>query len=562
MSFIVSLLYNVDMYIRRISRKNKNGTVTSYVQLAHNERNPKTGNPQAKVLYHFGREDEVDVEGLRRLASSISRFVGDVPAGDDAQESTQLTLFDSKAFGAGDLLNSLWHELGIDKAISGRLADRKYEAPMERVLFAMVANRALSPSSKLAIEDWVGSEVALPGIEQFEVHQGYRAMDFLMESNEDIQREVYESVADLLNLEVDLLFFDTTSSYFEMDGEPDDDSIKQRGYSKDHRPDLAQVVIGFAVTRDGIPVRCWVWPGNTSDVSVIPEVKKDLIGWRLGRVITVVDRGFNSDANLRDLQKSGGHYIAGEKMSSGKLSVEDALSRPGRFRTVRDNLEVKEVVVGDGEARIRYVLVRNPDEAKRDALRRESHLERLRAQLAKLKELDGEAHTKAHCALQTHPTYKRLLKADKRGNLRVDAQAVKEMERLDGKYLIRTSDDTLSAEDVALGYKQLWQVEAAFRSLKQTMELRPMYHRKDERIRAHVLLCWLALLLIRVAENRTKQTWRDIRNAMNEMHLVTYTSGKGRVRQRTTVTSKQSEILQALGYEHPPLIHEISTQKP
>lgn len=327
---------------------------------------------------------------------------------------------------------------------------------MERVLFAMVANRALAPSSKLAIEEWVAREVALPGVEQFEVHQGYRAMDFLMESDEDIQREVYESVADLLNLEVDLLFFDTTSSYFEMDDDPDEESVRQRGYSKDHRPDLPQIVIGFAVTRDGIPVRCWVWPGDTSDATVIPQVKKDLIGWRLGRVITVVDRGFNSDANLRELQKTGGHYIAGEKMSSGKPSVEDALSRPGRFKTVRDNLEVKEIVVGDGEARVRYVLVRNPDEARRDALRRESHLEKLRTELARLKKLDGEAHTKAHCALQSHPTYKRLLKADKRGDLRIDTQAVKELERLDGKYLIRTSDDTLSAEDVALGYKQLW----------------------------------------------------------------------------------------------------------
>lgn len=341
------------------------------------------------------------------------------------------------------------------------------------------------------MEDWVKDEVALPGVEHFEVHQGYRAMDFLMESDQEIQREVYETVADLLNLEVDLLFFDTTSSYFEMDDKPEEDSINQRGYSKDHRPDLPQVVIGFAVTRDGIPVRCWVWPGNTSDMSVIPQVKHGLIGWRLGRVITVVDRGFNSDTNLRELQKTGGHYFAGEKMLSGKQTVEDALARPGRFKTVRDNLEVKEVVVGDGEARVRYVFVRNPDEVRRDKLRREAHLTRIEYALSKLRELDGDSHTKAHCALQSHPTHKRFLKADKRGNLRIDSQAVKAAERLDGKYLIRISDDTLSAEDVALGYKQLWQVEAAFRCLKQTMELRPIYHRKDERIRAHVLLCWL-----------------------------------------------------------------------
>ncbi|WAH38286.1 transposase [Alicyclobacillus dauci] len=289
-------------------------------------------------------------------------------------------------------------------------------------------------------------------------------------------------------------------------------------------------------------------------------MKKDLIGWRLGRVVTVVDRGFSSEDNLRELQKTGGHYIAGEKMTAGKQKVEDALSRPGRFKTVRDNLEIKEIVVGDGEARVRYVLVRNPDEARRDEFRREAHLKALEAELARLKELDSDAHTKAHCRLQSHPTFKRYLKSDKRGNLAIDQQAVKAMERLDGKYLIRTSDDTLSAEDVALGYKQLWQVEAAFRSLKQTMELRPMYHRKNERIRAHVLLCWLSLLLVRVAENRTCRTWREIRSVMNEMHLITYKAGSGRVRQRTEVTPEQAQILKALGYEHPPLFAEISTE--
>ncbi|GMA62854.1 IS1634 family transposase [Alicyclobacillus fastidiosus] len=547
------------MYIRRISRKNKNGSVTSYVQLAHNERNPKTGNPQAKVLYHFGREDEVDMDGLKRLAASISRFLGDEPVASEPKDSVQLSLLDSKTFGTAYIVDSLWHELGVGQAISKRLAQRKYEAPIERAIFAMVANRALDPSSKLGMEDWVKRDIALPGVENFEVHQGYRAMDFLIESDVDIQREVFETVADLLNLEVDLLFFDTTSSYFEMDDEPEEDSLKQPGYSKDHRPDLPQVVIGFAVTRDGIPVRCWVWPGNTSDMTVIPEVKKDLIGWRLGRVVTVVDRGFSSEDNLRELQKAGGHYIAGEKMTSGKQTVEDAMSRPGRFKTIRDNLEIKEIVVGDGEARVRYVLVRNPDEARRDAFRREAHLKALEAELARLKELDNDAHTKAHCRLQSHPTFKRYLKSDKRGNLTVDHQAVKAMERLDGKYLIRTSDDTLSAEDVALGYKQLWQVEAAFRSLKQTMELRPMYHRKNERIRAHVLLCWLSLLLVRVAENRTSHTWREIRSVMNEMHLVTYKAGSGRVRQRTEVTPEQAQILKALGYEHPPLFSDIST---
>jgi Transposase len=546
------------MYIRQISRKNKNGTTTRYVQLAHNERHPVTGMPQAKVLYHFGRADELDLDGLKRLAASIHRFIGE-PLETPAAKSqpSAVKLLKSQALGGTWLLDQLWKKLGIDQAIKKRLADREFRMPVERAIFAMVANRVLDPGSKLAVEDWVDREVIIPELPAFNVQHGYRAMDFLLESDELIQREVFHSVADLLRLEVDLLFFDTTSTYFETE-ESDEDDFRKTGYSKDHRPDLPQVVIGFAVTRDGIPIRCWVWPGNTSDMSVVPEVKKDLIGWKLGRVITVVDRGFCSEDNLRVLQQSGGHYIAGEKMTSGKPAVEAALAHPGRFKTIRDNLEVKEIVVGNGEARQRYVLVRNPEEARRDAARREAHLARLRAELARLKKLDGEAHTKAHCRLRSHATYKRYLKTDKRGNLRIDPAAVKAMEHLDGKYLLRTSDDTLSTEDVALGYKQLLKVEAAFRTLKQSLELRPVYHRKEERIRAHVLLCWLGLMLVRIIENQTGKTWREVRAAMQTLHLVEYRLDAGKLCQRTELSEEHQAIVSALQIEEPPRIWDIS----
>lgn len=549
--------YHVGMYIRVIRRKNKNGSVTGYVQLAHNYRDPNTGQPKAKVLYTFGREDEIDLEALRRLAQSIHRFVGDeFTAGRGQSEGIQTTLLDSRPMGGAYLLDELWRQLGLDEVLRERLADRKFKAAVERVIFAMVANRALAPSSKLAMEEWVDREVALPGMTELDVWQAYRAMDFLHDVAEDLQYEVFRRVSDLLNLDVDLLFFDTTSTYFETEDESDD-SLRRKGYSKDHRPDLPQVVIGLAVTRDGIPVRCWTWPGNTADMSVVEEVKQDLIGWRLGRVITVVDRGFVSESNLRILQCAGGHYIAGEKMASGKPAVEAALARPGRFRELRPNLKVKEVVVGDGEARVRYVLAFNPEEAKRDEARREAMLRELRMELERLKELQGEAHTKAHCRLASHPTFKRYLKQDRWGNLRIDPEAVRQAAHLDGKYLIRTSDDTLSTEDVALGYKQLLMVESAFRTLKTTLDIRPMYHRKDERIRSHVLLCWLALLLVRIAEVQTGRTWSDIRSHMQAMHQVTKSTPDGMVVQRTETTEAQREILRALRIKEPPRILKV-----
>lgn len=410
--------------------------------------------------------------------------------------------------------------------------------------------------------------MVLPEVGELPLQQLYRAMDFLLEAQEPVQREVFWSVANLLNLEVDLLYFDTTSTYFEIEPEHVQDaegdrkcSLRQWGYSKDDKP-LPQVVIGLAVTREGIPVRCWVWPGNTADMSVVDEVKRDLTGWKHGRVITVLDRGFTSEDNLRTLQRAGGHYIAGEKMRSGKPAVEAALSRGGRYQQVRENLHVKEIVVGDGEARERYVLVYNPEQAERDRQQRQRLVEQLRAELAQLKKLKGGPHTKAMCALRSHSVLGRYLVQTAKGNLRIDMSKVRAEERLDGKYLLGTSDDTLSAGDVALGYKQLIEVEAAFRTLKTTLELRPVYHRLDQRIRAHVLLCWLALLLIRVAELRTERTWPTLRTALERMHLGQFATPQGMVWQRTETTPEQAAILKAMKVPEPPMVLKIETPSP
>ena len=177
------------------------------------------------------------------------------------------------------------------------------------MLFALVANRAIDPASKLAAAEWASYDVAIPGLEDMDEDQAYRAMDLLVEADTDasVQEAVFFAVADLLNLEVDLLFFDTTSTYFERDTEDPDPAdgedgsagFRRYGHSKDHRRDLPQIVIGLAVTREGIPVRCWCWPGNTNDQAILPEVKDGLRGWRLGRVVTVVDRGFSSTGEPR-----------------------------------------------------------------------------------------------------------------------------------------------------------------------------------------------------------------------------------------------------------------------
>jgi transposase len=359
-------------------------------------------------------------------------------------------------------------------------------------------------------------------------------------------------------MEVDLLYFDTTSTYFQIE---DEDDFRKKGHSKDHRPDLPQVIIGLAVTRDGIPVRCWSWPGNTSDMSVLEEVRRDLRNWKLGRVITVLDRGFASEENMKELQRAGGHYIIGEKMRNGKAEVVEAIKRPGRYHEVRENLRTKEIVVGDGEARSRYVLVHNPAEAKRQKAQRDETIAKLRKRLAQIRELPRNQHTRAICELVSHRTYGRYLRDRKAGRPKINMAKVREEERYDGKYLLKTSDDTISAEDVALGYKQLMDVERAFRTLKSQLDLRPVYHRLEDRIRAHVILCWLALLLVRIIESATGDSWENVRTEMSRMVLVDFSSKDSSFQQRADTTDRQAAILSALKLREPPLVYDVQTPR-
>jgi hypothetical protein len=553
------------MYLRTMTRRNADGTVVRYLQLAHNRWDPKAKRAQAVVLYNFGREEQVDREAIRRLIRSLSRLLSPEQAAQVETEARGLRFLCCRPLGGTWLLDQLWRQLHLDQ-VGARLAqDRKFRFPVERLLFALVAARALAPDSKRAMEDWVAHDVVVPNLPAVEVHDLYQVMDLVEAGEAVLQRRVFGEMADLLRLEVDLLFFDTTDIYFCRDEEDraadGTKGFRAYGPSKEKRDDLPLVSIGLAVTRQGIPVRCWVWPGNTADARVIPQVKQDLIGWKLGRVVTVVDRGFTSEENLRILQRAGGHFIAGERMRAGQPAVEEALSRAGRYRTVRDNVEIKEIVVGDGEARRRFILTRNPKEAERQRRRREEVLTDLRAAINALPE-NARAYAAAVEHLRQEHPGRVYLTTDRRGRPAIDREKVRAAERLDGKYLVSTSDDTLSAEDVALGYRQLLQVEACFRSLKTQLEIRPVYHRLEARIRAHVTLCWLALLLARICEEKTGRSWEEIRTIMGRLSLVTYHGAEGEAQQCTETTPDQAQIFSALGVAPPPRMYALRPASP
>jgi hypothetical protein len=386
------------MYLRTTQRRRKDGSLVRYLQLAHNRR--EGGVTRAEVLLNLGREDELDVEGLRRLARSIRRYSDPGrEEGEPVEPAGGLEVVASRPLGGAWLLDALWRRLGVAEALRELLGARRFSTDVERVLFALVCNRALAPCSKLAAAEWASQDVTIPGLPAMDDDRAYRALELLVEADAEakVQEAVFFACADLLKLEVDLLFFDTTSTYFET--EPDDAEEGERapfralGHSKDHRPDLPQVVIGLAVTREGIPVRVWVWPGNTNDQTVIAQVKDDLRGWRLGRCVWVIDRGFSSDENLRYLTRGGGHWIAGERMRDGSPDAQAALARPGRYQTVRDNLRVKDVRLGQGDNVRRFVVCHNPAEAARDKAERDGQLARLDAELERIESGRRKART-------------------------------------------------------------------------------------------------------------------------------------------------------------------------
>jgi hypothetical protein len=531
------------VYVKASSRKTKDGQVIRYLQLAHNEWDAHARVSRTKILHSFGREDEIDREGVRRLVAALSRLLDPADAV-AAASGGELTLASSRPVGGTYVLDQLWRRLGLDAVIRGQLTGRKLDPRVERVLFALVANRAL---------------------------------DYLLTIEPGLAEEAYFQVTDLLSLEVDLLFSDTTSTYFETgeadepvprdkDGNraaaDDESAVKETGFrthgkSEDSRDDLPQVVIGMAVTRDGIPVRVWSWPGNTTDTDLIRQVRGDIRQWTLSRVIWVADRGFTSQKNRRALMQGGGGYIIGEKLRSGSAEVRAALSRQGRYAAVRDNMQVKEVSIGTDD---RFVLCFNPAQAGRDQVIRARLVAQLEDVITDTDKLTAVERARIEGALGNKPGLKRFLRTTPGGLLRIGKAKIRAEANLDGKYLLRCSDPHLSAEDIALGYKQLLEVEHGWRDMKQILDLRPVYHRREDRIRAHVLLCWLALLLIRVAETTAGDpwTWQRIRAELQRLHAVTYTGPAGTFRQTTEPSKPQRDILAALGIDPPKKIIQIS----
>lgn len=522
------------MYLRTSRRRNKDGSVTEYYQLAHNERHPETRKPVAHIVHNFGRADQLDRDDLVRLCRSIARVcdlevIDRLAQGEEACANDALPgdikLIRTLGLGPVVVIEALWKRLGIGEILREKLRKKKRALEYERALLAMTANRLCEPQSKLGVWDRWLSKVYLPSCEGLLLRQMYEAMDFLYAEAHAVEEAVFFHTADLLNLDVDLVFYDTTTASFSVDEEDEESDELETGLRQWGKPKeggwAVQVVVALAVTREGLPVRCWVFPGKTTDVTTVAQIKADLRGWKLSRALFVADAGMNSKENRAELGRACGKYLLATRLASVAEIKQEVLSAPGRFKVIQENLQAKEVLVGDGERRRRYVLCYNPKEAERQQHLRAQRIGELEAELERHPEKNANAQWAIE--LLASGRYKRYLTTTKKGQIRIDRAAIREAQRYDGKWVLETNDDTISLEDVASGYKGLLVIERCFRSLKRTqIKMTPMFHWLPHRIEAHVRICVLALLIERVAELACSQSWFRIRGTLDALQATEF----------------------------------------
>jgi transposase len=555
------------MYLRTTKRKNKDGSVVTYYQLAHNLWDPENKQSLTRVIHNFGRADQLDRNQLVRLCKSIAR-VCDIQVTDPLEPVKEcsdspglpenLQLVRTQELGTVVVIEALWERLGIGGILREIMQQSGCQVPYERALLAMTANRLCEPESKLGVwEKWL-KKVYLPSCQELKRAQMYEAMDLLYEHSEKVEETIFFQTASLLDLEVDLVFYDTTTIGFSIDDEDAEtegvaespEALRKYGRSKEGNW-AVQVVVALAVTREGLPVRSWVFPGNTADVTTVAKVKSDLKGWKLGRALFVGDAGLNSEENREELAKACGTYLLATRMGSVKEIKEGVLSRPGRYKKLSENLHVKEVVVGgQGVTRRRYFLCYNPSEAKRQGKHREELVQMLEAELAK--HPDKSATAQWAVELLASRRTKRYLTITPKGQISINKSAISEAARTDGKWVLQSNDDSLNTADAACAYKGLTVIERCFRTLKRTqLKLDPVYHWLPRRIEAHVKLCVMALLIERVAELECEQSWSHLRRVLGSLQVTEFRTSSYLFFQRNEPSSALVELMKKLSIPLP-----------
>ena len=543
------------------ARIKKSGN-NQYLQIVENR---WEGNKSVqRVIATLGRFDQMKTKGeIENLARSLLRFSEKIILVLSARDNPDVQAT-AKKIGPAMIFERIWKELGIGKIIRDLLKDRKFEFDVERAIFLTVLHRLFVSGSDRCCDQWRRDQ-RIEGIEHLSLHHLYRAMAFLGEELKDQKdrtpftprctKDVIEENLFLANntlfSSVDLFFFDTTSIYFEGNG---GETLGKRGFSKDHRPDLNQMIVGTLINDEGRPVCCEIWPGNTADVkTLLPVADRLKKRFSVDLFCLVADRGMISSETLQGLDERDIPYILGSRMRKNTEIRNDVLLRGGRYKEIYPEtksgpspLKVKEVWVDDR----RYIVCLNEKQARKDAQDRQNIVASLKEQLKK-----------GPKALVGNKGYRRYLKVDS-DYVAIDEAKIEEESRYDGKWVLRTNTK-LPAETVALKYKELIQVEQVFRDMKSIFETRPVFHQTDETIRGHVFCSFLALVVRKELESRLEKSghsfeWNDIKQDLEALQEVTITEQNKSLAVRTECIGTCGKVFQAVGVAIPPTIREVS----
>jgi hypothetical protein len=503
----------------------------TYLQIVESYREGKK--TRQRVIATLGRLDKLTEKGeVDNLVVRLGRYTDKVSVLSE-YEKGNLSAGSVISIGPDLIMGRLWEELGIGRAIESLLNGSRYSFPLERAIYLATLARLFFPGSDRRAKR-ISRDYRVTGAEEIELHHLYRAMAWLGGAREGIEERIFDYGRDLFT-SLSLVFFDTTSIYFEGAG---GEETGRRGYSKDRRPDEAQMVVGVVTDEKGRPISCPMWPGNMTDSATIVPVATSLKKrFGVGEMVIVADRGMIGKKNIESLSSLGFSHILGVKMRLERKAMADVLSRGGRFSQVSDNLRVKEV----RSAGKRYIVCLNPEEQKKDRLQREAMVSDLKEKLKR-----GASQ------LVGNTGYRRFLKVTKAG-VRLDEEKIKADERFDGLFVL-TTDTDLPAAEVAKRYKELWMVERVFREAKDTLSTRPVFHQKDASIMGHVFVSFLALLIMHELKMRTDNgfEWDEMRQDLCALYEVEVESNGKTYFLRSKLRGVCGKVFNAVGVAIPP----------
>jgi hypothetical protein len=527
------------MFLREVVTGRREGKALRYAQIVEAYRNEE-GKSRHRVLLSLGRVDRLDRDQVRRLVVALSRYLekGTMPEGGRVGQV--------RDFGVGYVAEAIWRRLNLPAFFAKQLRSRKYEAPVERALFTLVTHRMVDPASKLACEDWLTRDAHLPSARDVKLQHLYRAMDFLDDCHEPLEEALYAHRRSLFD-RVELVYYDTTSTYFECEDpgdEPEEYGLRQRGYSRDRRPDRKQIVVGLAVDQQGLPVASDVYSGDTGDALTVVPMLDRLRRMGLRKVVWVADRGMASELNLASVRAAGLHSVVGVRLRAVPELRKAISADTSAYVEAAEGLMVKDVRFGDQ----RLVVCFSPASAERDLKLRTAAIERMRPVLERVHR-GGDA-----MAITAHGLYRRFVTRRPDGTFALDKRKLEREAQCDGTFVLEVSDPKMPAVQAALAYKGLLRVEQSFRTLKHGVDIRPVYHRLDKRIRAHVTLCLLAYLLERVIEIETKMTFDRVRSVLHRLRAVQLVFDQQTVWETCAPAPELAPVLSALRIPLPPRV--------